>query len=238
MKPHSQTWITFDCFGTLVDWHSGFSTILKPLAGARTAELVQAYHSFERQIEAERPHRLYADVLKTSTLLAARKIGLTLSRSEAEALPRSWATMPVFADVEPALAALRAAGCKLGVLTNCDEALFEQTQRCFLKPFDLVVTAERVRDYKPSLSHFRMFSRMSGADHASWIHVACSWFHDIAPAREFGIHRIWLDRDSTGEDASAATLRITSATQLPDALNIAKGGAKRPALVRAAGRQS
>jgi 2-haloacid dehalogenase len=219
MNSHQQLWVTFDCFGTLVDWQSGFSAILKPIAAGRTAELVRAYHSFEPQIETERPHRLYADVLKTSLLLAAQKVGVALSQSEAEALPRAWATMPVFADVEPALAALRKAGCKLGVLTNCDDGLFEKTQRCFLKLFDLVVTAERVRDYKPSLSHFRMFSRMSGADHATWIHVACSWFHDISPAREFGIRRIWLDRDSSGEDASAATLRIVSATQLPNAVS-------------------
>jgi 2-haloacid dehalogenase len=211
-------WVTFDCFGTLVDWHSGFAAILRPITGERTAELLRAYHAFERQIEAERPSRLYADVLAAALLLAAQKIGLPLSESQANSLPQAWGSLPIFPDVEPELAALRKAGCKLGVLTNCDEALFEQTRLSFGESFDAVVTAERVQDYKPSLSHFRFFSRTSSVDHVDWVHVACSWFHDIAPAREFGIRRIWLDRDRTGEDAAAASLRLTSAKGLADAI--------------------
>jgi 2-haloacid dehalogenase len=211
-------WVTFDCFGTLVDWHSGFAAILRPIAGNRTGELLRAYHEFESQIEAERPHRLYADVLTTALLMAAQKTGMSLSESQARSLPQAWGSLPVFPDVEAALAALRQAGCKLGVLTNCDEALFDQTKLSFRETFDAVVTAERVQDYKPSLSHFRFFSRISGVDHADWVHVACSWFHDIAPAREFGIRRIWLDRDGTGEDAKAATVRLISAKGLADAV--------------------
>jgi 2-haloacid dehalogenase len=214
----SVRWVTFDCFGTLVDWHSGFSAILRPIAGDRTAELLHAYHSFEPQIEAEQPHKLYKEVLATALLLAARKTGVSLSESQARSLPQAWSSLPVFFDVEAELAALRKAGYKLGVLTNCDEALFEQTKRCFRVPFDMVVTAECVRDYKPSLSHFRFFSRISGVDHADWVHVACSWFHDIAPAREFGIRRIWLDRDGTGEDPTTATLRLPSAQGLANAV--------------------
>jgi 2-haloacid dehalogenase len=210
----SVRWVTFDCFGTLVDWHSGFAAILRPMAGNRTEELLRAYHSFERQIEAERPHRLYAEVLTTALLLAARATGVPLSESQARSLPQAWGLLPVFSDVEPELRALRQAGYKLGVLTNCDEVLFEQTKRCFGEPFDMVVTAERVQDYKPSLSHFRFFSQTSGVDHAEWVHVACSWFHDIAPARGFGISRIWLDRDETGEDPAEATLRLSSAQGL------------------------
>jgi 2-haloacid dehalogenase len=211
-------WVTFDCFGTLADWRSGFTAILRPIASDRTAELLRAYHVFERQIEAERPHRLYADVLTFALLLAARKTGVLLSESQARSLPQAWGSLPVFPDVEPELAALRKVGYKLGVLTNCDEALFAQTKLSFQEPFDAIVTAERVQDYKPSLSHFRFFSRISGVDHADWVHVACSWFHDIAPAREFGISRIWLDRDGTGEDAAAATLRLVSAKGLAEVI--------------------
>ncbi len=214
----SVRWVTFDCFGTLGDWHSGFAAILRPIVGERTAEMLRAYHSFERQIEAERPHKLHAEVLTTTLLLAARKTGVCLSESQARSLPEAWDSLPVFSDVEPELAALRKAGYKLGVLTNCDEALFEQTARCFLEYFDAVVTAERVQDYKPSLSHFRFFSRTSGVDHADWVHVARSWFHDIAPARKFDISRIWLDRDGTGEDTAAASLRLSSAKGLAEAI--------------------
>ena len=114
----------------------------------------------------------------------------------------------MFGDVEPMLASLRRAGCRLAVLTNCDDDLFEATSVDSSKRFDLVVTAERVRDYKPALAHFRYFARSTGASRDDWIHVACSWYHDIAPARELALRRVWLDRDRTGEDpASASGLR-------------------------------
>ena len=207
-------WVTFDCFGTLVDWNGGFAGILRPLFGARTAEVVAAYHEFERKLEAEKPHRLYKDVLAGALTLATEKCGMKISESEARALPKAWGTMPVFADTEGMLAGLRAMDCRLAVLTNCDQDLFAQTQRNFVKPFDLVITAEQVRDYKPSLAHFSKFAEVTGATPHDWVHVACSWYHDIAPANALGIPRIWLDRDLTGDDASAATARVESASEV------------------------
>ena len=211
-------WITFDCFGTLVDWHNGFAAIVRPLAGQRTAELLQAYHRFERLLEQDTPHRSYRDVLTESLLRAAGEIGVTLLEADARRLPEAWGTQPVFDDVEPMLESLRTSGYRLAVLTNCDEDLFETTQRGFRERFDLVVTAERVRDYKPALAHFRYFARTTGAAHDEWIHVACSWYHDIAPARELGVRRVWLDRDRTGEDPASASVYVQSAAEVPDAV--------------------
>jgi 2-haloacid dehalogenase len=210
----STRWVTFDCFGTLVDWHAGFAAILAPLAGSRTPELIRAYHEFERALEAERPHRLYRDILVEALLRAADKTGLGISPAEARRLPDSWSTLRKFDDIEEMLAGLRAMNLRLGVLTNCDEDLFEKTHRQFRQRFDSVVTAERVLDYKPSTSHFQYFSRAAGVGPDHWVHVACSWYHDIAPARALGIRRVWLDRDRTGDDTSAATARIDSAAEL------------------------
>jgi 2-haloacid dehalogenase len=207
-------WVTFDCFGTLVDWHTGFERIVRPLAGERTPRVLEAYHGWERRLEREKPHRLYADVLAESLARAAHDSGVDLPVDQARSLPRSWRTLPVFDDVEPMLAGLRRMGYRLGVLTNCDEALFEQTARSFRMPFDLVVTAERVGDYKPSLTHFRSFAQLSAPAPGEWIHVACSWFHDIAPAREMGLPRIWLDRDRTGEDERTASARVFGAAEV------------------------
>jgi 2-haloacid dehalogenase len=218
MHSADRRWVTFDCFGTLVDWNTGFSTLLRPLAGQHTPDLMNAYHQFERLLESETPHRLYKDVLVASLRLAADKIGLTLTDSQARILPDAWGTLPVFEDVEPMLERLRSMGWKLAVLTNCDEDLFVQTQRSFRTRFDMVVTAERVRDYKPSPSHFRFFSRSSGAENGEWVHVACSWYHDIAPARGLGVSRVWLDRDDTGEDPTTASIRIESASEVCEAI--------------------
>jgi len=211
-----ERWITFDCFGTLVDWRSGFSAILAPLVGSDCARLLRAYHEIEPLIQAERPFRPYKEVLAVGLIRAAGKTGISLSETKARSLERSWGSLPVFGDVEEMLAGLRALGFRLGVLTNCDEDLFEQTHLFFRQRFDLVVTAERVRDYKPSLSHFRHFAQLSGAKNNDWIHVACSMYHDIEPARQLGITRIWLDRENTREDATMATARVQSAAQVCD----------------------
>ena len=211
-------WVTFDCFGTLVDWHNGFAAVVSPIAGDRTAEVLREYHRFERLLECEAPHRLYRDVLTKAYIRAARSVGVALTDAEARQLPDSWERLPVFADVEPMLANLRAAGHRLGVLTNCDEDLFESTHRRFSRRFDVVVTAERVRDYKPAPAHFRYFSRLTGAKSDDWVHVACSFFHDVAPARALSVRCVWLDRDRTGEDPGAAAAYTRLADDVPAAV--------------------
>ena len=94
-----------------------------------------------------------------------------------------WAELPLFADTEAALAALRSDGWRLGILTNCDTDLFESTRNAFPVQIDMVVTAEEVGNYKPDLAHFTEFERRSGVQRANWVHAAVSWFHDMAPAR-------------------------------------------------------
>jgi 2-haloacid dehalogenase len=204
-------WVTFDCFGTLVDWQRGFVSAVEALAGVKAPALVRAYHEHERLAEAERPHLSYKEVLSRSLGHAATDVGLTLSATDSAALARAWETMPLFHDVEPMLAALREMGYRLAVLTNCDNDLFSLTHRRVQQPFDMVVTAEQVCDYKPSLSHFRYFDRMSAVGVGQWVHVACSWYHDIVPAAKLGIRSVWLDREDTGENPGATTVRVRSA---------------------------
>ena len=203
----TERWITFDCFGTLIDWHGGYRLILAPLAGQRTEALIRAYHDVERTLEAELPHRLYREVLTVGLDRAARAIGLPLPAAESDVLARKWGEQPLFPDVPAALASLRAGGWKIGILTNCDDDLFARTLERFPKPHpDLVVTAEQVKSYKPDLGHFRRFQQQSGVAARHWVHAACSWFHDIEPARRLGFPRIWVERDRTGDDPAAASL--------------------------------
>ena len=210
-------WISLDCYGTLVDWLSGFSMVLEPVAGKPTEKLLDAYHRHERLVEAERPLHSYKEVLALSLSHAANEIGLELNAEKANVLAKGWHRLPIFEDVEPMLAELRSAGWKLAVLTNCDEDLFELTHRCFKQRFDLVITAECVRDYKPALAHFNFFREQTGVRIEDWVHVACSWFHDIAPARERGINHIWLDREG-GQEKPSGTPRIESGAELREAL--------------------
>ncbi len=207
-------WVSFDCYGTLVDWNAGFLNILGPLFASETGSVLQAYHEAEREVETAVPHRPYKDVLALALTNAAKRVGFSLSEPKARSLERLWGTLPVFADVEAMLAGLRASGYRLAVLTNCDEDLFAQTQRSFQQPFDLVITAERVRSYKPKLGHFESFLQASGVTREDWVHVACSVFHDIAPAQAFGVSCVWLGRDGTGQGRQPACLRVRSASEV------------------------
>ena len=214
-----ERWVTFDCYGTLVDWNTGFSTILRPVAGARTSDLLRAYHHHERRVEAERPFRCYKEVLTISLSRAAAEIGVCLTEAQTQLLPDQWFRLAPFDDVQQSLVNLREAGYKLAVLTNCDEDLFAQTRRSFAIPFDQVVTAEKIRDYKPSPSHFRFFEQACSMNRNDWVHVGCSWFHDIEPARNLGIKHVWLDRDRIEEPPPTGTMRVFSAAALPAAVS-------------------
>jgi 2-haloacid dehalogenase len=97
------------------------------------------------------------------------------------------------------------------VLTNCDDDLFEITHRTFRQPFDFFLTAERVRGYKPARWHFRAFELLTRVDRRDWVHVASSWYHDIAPARALGITPVWLDRERTFGGAADAPLQVHTA---------------------------
>jgi 2-haloacid dehalogenase len=213
----TERWITFDCFGTLINWHAGFRAVIAPIAGERTDALIAAYHGVERTLEIERPHRLYCDVLTAGLTRAARQIGFELLPAQENALVRQWGELPLYDDVPAALSALRMHGFKIGILTNCDDELFARTLKKFpdLRP-DLIITAEQVGSYKPALGHFQQFAAKTGIPHHNWVHAACSWFHDIEPAHRVGCARVWVDRDRTGDDPRMASCVIPDLSSLPE----------------------
>ncbi len=180
-------WLTFDCYGTIADWNACMLGALAAGRGrARGEPLLAAYHRAESILEA-RPHwRPYREVLTDGLGLAARRVGVPLADEQAGAFVAAWPSMPVFPDVAEALGTLASFGWRLAILTNCDDDLFAATSARLPVPFEVVVTAEQVRSYKPDLGHFRKFAEMTGATPANWIHVANSWVHDIAAGRPDG----------------------------------------------------
>ncbi len=209
-------WLTFDCYGTIADWNTCMRQALEPAAGAASAALLTAYHQAELVLEAGPGYLAYRDVLTSGLRWAARRLGIPVDAEQAGALVHAWPEMTVFADAGPALAALAAAGWRLAILTNCDEDLFATTAPRLPVAFDLVVTAEQVRSYKPDLAHFRRFVEITGATPENWIHVANSWVHDIFPAARMGLRSVWVDRDLTGHPAKLADRRITAMRRLPE----------------------
>ena len=202
-RPREFEFVTFDCYGTLIDWESGIRRAFKQalegtgLSQTQEAELFGLYQEEEKRIEGQMPYRPYREVLSLAASGAARKLGKNipegLASLLAEQLP-SWAPFP---DTNPALERL-STEYVLGILSNVDNDLIEGTLKHFSVPFDLVVTAERVRSYKPGTEHFEEARRTIGADRA-WLHVAASLYHDIEPASRLGINTAWINRKNSPE---------------------------------------
>ena len=188
--------ITFDCYGTLIDWESGIADAF--LQAAREdgvtltrEDVLRAYASTEAVVEREQ-YRPYRDVLTESATRVANALGWPLACACSTFLVTSLGGWKPFADTNAALERLQAAGYRLGILSNVDDDLLAATRRHFTVPFDLIVTAQQVKSYKPGHAHF-LAARKAIGD-ARWLHAAQSNFHDIAPATALGIPNAWVNR--------------------------------------------
>ncbi len=220
--PVADKWLTFDCYGTVADWNACMSGALETVAGVTepdASRLLTAYHQAELELEAGVEWTPYREILTAGLARAAGREHITLPRGGEEAFVRAWPDMAVFEDAGTALTTLRERGWRLAFLTNCDEDLFATTRKRLPAPFDLWVTAEEVRSYKPDLPHFRKFAEKTGATNENWIHVANSWVYDMLPAARMGLRAVWVDRDLTGHPAKLADRRVTSMRRLPEAVS-------------------
>ena len=216
-------WLTFDCFGTLVDWRHGIRTTGELLFPGRGEAFLEAYIALEAEVE-EGPFKRYRAVLTETARRAAKKLDVDLKLDDATALVSTIPHWPPFGDVGPALSTLRREGWKLALLTNCDRDLIAQTQRRLPASFDAVVTAEDVSAYKPNHAHFKLFQSTFGSSAEAWIHVAQSYFHDIRPTHELGITRIWVNRQGEKDDPALADAVIRGLGELPTAVKSLEQG--------------
>ncbi len=218
-------WLTFDCFGTLIDWRHGIRTTGELLFPGRGADFLDAYITLEAEVESEGSFKRYRAVLTETARRAAKQLSLDLKVDDASALVSTIPHWPPFADVGPPLAELRKEGWKLALLTNCDRDIIALTQRRLPASFDAAVTAEDVSAYKPNPAHFRLFQSTFGSSADAWIHVAQSYFHDIRPTHELGITRIWVNRQGEKDDPSLADAVIGGLADLPGVVSrLAKVG--------------
>lgn len=180
--------ITFDCYGTLIDWEAGIREAFAT-QGLDPGNALAHYARIEPQVEHE-SYRSYREVLTLTAARVAEALGRSIQTPSflADSLPR-WRP---FADTNPALERLRAAGIGLGILSNVDDDLIAATRKHFTVPFDLVITAQQVRSYKPGAAHFTTARERIGD--ARWLHAAQSDFHDIVPTNALGIDNAWINR--------------------------------------------
>jgi 2-haloacid dehalogenase/putative hydrolase of the HAD superfamily len=210
--------ITFDCYGTLIDWEGGiagaFTRAAAETGGRLDAHAVlAAYEQVEPVVEAER-YRSYREVLTESAVRVARQLGWALPESRAgflaESLPR-WIPFP---DTNPALERLFRAGYQLGILSNVDDDLLAATRKHFTVPFDLIITAQQVGSYKPADGHFLTARRRIGD--RRWLHAARSHFHDVTPCRRLGVPVAWINRAAEPGHEPRPDRELATLTALAD----------------------
>ncbi len=199
--------LSFDCYGTLIDWESGllaaFDRVLTRHGVPYSSEaLLELYGRLETEIEAA-AFRPYREVLWGVLEGVGREYGFTPSTEELERFSQCVVEWPPFADT---VAALRALGARyqLVVLSNIDEDHFRGSEAQLGVRFDHVFTAQRIGSYKPSLQNFRFLVEHCAVAKDQILHVAQSLFHDIAPAKELGLSTVWVNRRA-GRDGGGAT---------------------------------
>jgi 2-haloacid dehalogenase len=203
--------LSFDCYGTLIDWEAGIAAVLSPWAREQgldvTAEaLLLAYADNEAAIERETPSALYPEVLNAAFRRTGDKLGRPVSDEWAQRLGNSVPDWPAFPDSPDALARL-AKHYKLIIVSNVHREGFAGSNQRLRADFAAIITAEDVGGYKPADNHFRALdSTLSelAVERTALLHVAQSLFHDHVPAKREGLPSVWINRrhDRTGWGAT------------------------------------
>jgi 2-haloacid dehalogenase len=205
--------LSFDCYGTLIDWETGIAAVLGPWARSRglalsDEALLTAFAGRESREEAEHPQALYPDILGSSLTALGQELGAEVSAEDARRLAGSVADWPAFDDSAAALASL-GRDFKLIILSNVDRESFAGSQRRLGVSFDSVLTAQDIGSYKPSPRNFQALlaeARRLGVADGRLLHVAQSLFHDHVPAKTAGLPTVWINRrhDRPGWGATPA----------------------------------
>jgi len=198
--------LTFDCYGTLIDWETGILDALRPVFAAHRADLapdrtLELYGELESAAERG-PYREYKAILRTVLEGLGARLGFTPTRNELEQFSTSVKDWPAFPDSAAALQALHKK-YRLAILSNIDDDLFAHTAQRLQVRFDWVITAQQVKSYKPSLNNFQVAFDRIGVPQNRILHVAQSLFHDISPANALGLSSVWVNRRHKNEGSGA-----------------------------------
>lgn len=188
--------ITFDCYGTLIDWETGilaaFRVLLPDHEHIRDEQLLEMYGEIEVQLEAG-PYLSYRTVLVRTAKEMGRRLQVEFSEDACQRFAESLTQWPPFPDTVESLKKL-AKHYQLGIISNTDDDLFSASHKLLQAPFGMIVTAQQVKSYKPSLKNFEEAVRRAGIPKTNILHVAQSIYHDIVPANSLGLKNVWVNR--------------------------------------------
>ena len=202
--PSKVNWVTFDVYGTLIDWEKGVADAFEREARRDgftidREEVIGHFHDISREIEGG-SYELYAEVLRRTAVEIAKRIGWPLEPSRSGFLPDSVQRWAPFKETNAQLRKF-VSGFETGLISNIDDKLLGQTRRHIPHDFDLVVTAQQVRSYKPDPAHFKEAERRIGTK-KGWVHVTSSYYYDVEPCIKAKIPVIWVNRGKETLDAT------------------------------------
>lgn len=207
--------LSFDCYGTLIDWEAGILAALKPVLAAHGKsipddQLLELYGEFESQAETGE-YRSYWEVLRAVVCALAKRMTFTPGPRELDALANSVPNWLPWPDTVRALKRLRSR-YRLAIISNIDDELFSATRRYLQVEFDSVTTAQQAACYKPGLKIFQIALHKSEVSPDRVLHVGQSIYHDVLPARSLGLATVWVNRPSLRAGIGA----VKSAQGTPD----------------------
>ena len=190
--------LTFDCYGTLIDWENGILPTLRPILSnydndSKDAHIIELFNEFERSIRRDNEYITYKEVLRRVMEQFGNTFGFKPSSSELNCLIESLKNWKVFPDTVSSLKKLKEK-YNLGIISNIDEDLFAYSEQQLQVEFDWVITAGQVKSYKPSLQNFRYAIEKIGVSKDQILHIAQSLYHDIIPTNTLGISNVWVNR--------------------------------------------
>ena len=191
------TAVTFDCYGTLVDWESGISSFLEQLfrekrVNVDVIEVVKARENLDFEL-VQGPYRSYREVLGLSLRSAFPQFQIEYNEDDGKRLAESVPDWPVFEETRRALERL-GRKCKLAIISNIDTDIIEKTKLKIGVPFDLIVTAQQTRAYKPSVKPFELALQKLACKPQDVLHVSSGFRYDIPPASKLGLRTAWVNR--------------------------------------------
>jgi 2-haloalkanoic acid dehalogenase type II len=210
-------WLTFDCYGTLIDWEGGIADALLPFLDAPAARqaLTRRYIEIEAQIERQ-AYRRYRDILAEAGARLMRDLGHPRPAGRERLLADSLRDWRPFPEVPEALRRLKDAGYRLAILSNVDRDLMATSIPKLGVTPDLIVTAEDCRSYKPAPGHWTAFQSRTGAVPERTIHVGASVYHDMIPAAALGYRTIYINRHASPIAGAAPTRVLPNLSRLPE----------------------
>ena len=212
--------LTFDCYGTLIDWQRGVREAAAAIESLRNADLPRLVRDRERiEREVQRgPYQPYGAVLAQSLIAAAREQALVVAEEDALRFARTQASWPSFEESHAVLTRL-AERWQLAILSNVETRVLAASVDLLDAPFEALVTAEELRSYKPSRPHFDAALARLGVENRRILHVAASLYHDVRPASALGFRTAWIDRENEGRAEDVAPdLSVPDLTALAQVL--------------------